>query len=276
MLKSVYKLYITYTEIIFSTSSGLTVDQLTSIVRGLTHTLPAAPANPNPNDTQEEQPPEQLDGRDEAALRLLQEYSGQVGGKSLDPAALEAVIIRCRSSRLSRWFAGALLLMCGGELPLWERLVHSCRAGTTGGPVRLLAELASGPAGLRAGEFVEWILSEELPQELWEPARIFSITTNPPSLLRPLKHINILSKKAPPPSRPSILGRVSIYGAVGRYRRHLALSLYLSPIGFSPLPITLFITASQHTYHSVVPGRVYSFPLSIKRYCPAIRIEGRD
>ncbi len=170
-------------------------------MRGLTHTLPAAPANPNPEVTQEEQSPEQLDGRDEAALRLLQEYSGQVVGKSLDPAALEAVIIRCRSPRLSRWFAGALLLLCGGELPLWERLVHSCRANTTGGPVRL-----------RAGEFVEWILSEELPQELWEPARIFSITTNPPSLLRPLKHINLLSKKAPlpPPIQTQHFGRVSI------------------------------------------------------------------
>ncbi len=43
-----------YTEIIFSTSSGLTVDQLTSIVRGLTHTLPAVPANPNPEVTQEQ------------------------------------------------------------------------------------------------------------------------------------------------------------------------------------------------------------------------------
>jgi hypothetical protein len=160
-----------YTEIIFSTSSGLTVDQLTSIIRGLTHTLPAAPADPNPEVTQEGQSPEQLDGRDEAAMRLLQEYSGQVVGKSLDPAALEAVI-RCRSPSLSRWFAGALLLLCGGELQLWERLVHSCRAGTTGGPVRLLTALASGPASLRAGEFVEWILSEELPQELWEPARI--------------------------------------------------------------------------------------------------------
>jgi hypothetical protein len=128
---------------------------------------------------QEEQSPEQLDGRDEAALRLLQEYSGQVVGKSLDPAALEAVIIRCWSSRLSRWFAGALLLLCGGELPLWERLVHSGHAGTTGGPVRLLTALASGPASLRAGEFVEWILSEELPQGLWEPARIFSINAQP-------------------------------------------------------------------------------------------------
>jgi hypothetical protein len=139
-------------------------------MRGLTHTLPAAPAHPNPEVTQEEQPPEQLDGRDEAALRLFQEYSGQVVGKSLDPSALEAVIIRWRSPRLSRWFAGALLLLCGGELPLWERLVHSCRAGTTGGPVRLLSVLASGPASLRAGEFVEWILGEELPQEHWEPA----------------------------------------------------------------------------------------------------------
>ena len=170
-----------YTEIIFSTSSGLTVDQLTSIIRGLTHTLPAAPADPNPEVTQEGQSPEQLDGRDEAALRLFQEYSGQVVGKSLDPAALEAVVIRCRSPRLSRWFAGALLLLCGGELPLWERLVHSGRAGTTGGPVRLLSVLASEPASLRAGEFVEWILGEELPQGLWEPAIIFSINA-PPTL----------------------------------------------------------------------------------------------
>jgi hypothetical protein len=148
-------------------------------MRGLTHTLPATPTDPNPEVTQEGQSPEQLDGRDEAALRLLQEYSGQVAGKSLDPAALEAVIIRCRSPRLSRWFAGALLLLCGGELPLWERLVHSCRAGTTSGPVRLLTALASGPASLRAGEFVEWILSEELPQEHWEPARIFSFNAQP-------------------------------------------------------------------------------------------------
>jgi hypothetical protein len=43
-----------FTEIIFSTSSGLTVDQLTSIMRGLTHTLPTAPADPNPEETQEQ------------------------------------------------------------------------------------------------------------------------------------------------------------------------------------------------------------------------------
>jgi hypothetical protein len=43
-----------YREIIFSTSSGLTFDQLTSIMRGLTHTLPAVPANPNPEETQEQ------------------------------------------------------------------------------------------------------------------------------------------------------------------------------------------------------------------------------
>jgi hypothetical protein len=84
----------------------------------------------------------------------------------VDVAALETVI-RTRPAKLSVWFAAGLLLVCGGQLELWQQLV-GCAGQLTGGQAghvgRLMA-LASGPVNLQAGELVEWILCEELPQE---------------------------------------------------------------------------------------------------------------
>jgi hypothetical protein len=106
-----------------------------------------------------------LQSQELAAVRLFQEYGEQVVGIPLEAAALEAVISG-RPPEVSIWFAGVFLLLCGGDLELWNQLIPSRQIGTvTGGPASLLTSLASGPANLRAGEFVEWILSEELPQE---------------------------------------------------------------------------------------------------------------
>ena len=138
------------------------MDQLTAIVRGL---AASNLSQQNTDDPADLQPPAPLANVELAALRMLQDYGDQVVGVRLDATALERVI-RHRPLGLSVWLSGALLLLCGGQLELWQKLVHTSgpAAGQVGGPGYLLARLASGPANLRAGEFVEWMLGEELPQ----------------------------------------------------------------------------------------------------------------